>query len=203
MCLKKTGCVSINGPICKKEKKERWALAKRGNLFIVMTTQSENGTLSGNLMSSSKLDRSLHSDSTTSAPKQRLKAPPQHISDAFSQTQSLLSRAPPEVSLAGCVPLLMKLTKIYVFALSEPEVKPPLFHWSQPAVVLGGGRPLPPTAGVDSTWLDVCLLTHSCSRWSHDGVWLWGRATSESAEGSVVLLLFMTHWLVFCYDSLI
>lgn len=80
-------------------------------------------------------DRSLHSDSTTSAPNQRLKATPQHIPDAFSQTQSLLSRAPPEVSLAGCVPLLMKLTKFYVFALSEPEVKPPLFIEASPLLL--------------------------------------------------------------------
>lgn len=178
----------------KRKKDESW---QSGGIYSLswQRKQSENGTLSGNLKASVELNRSLHSDSTTSAPNQRLKATPQHISDAFSQTQSLLSRAPPEVSLAGCVPLLMKLTKFYVFAFSEPEVKPPLFHWSQPAVVLGGGRPLPPTAGVDSTWPDVCLPTHCCSQWSHDGVWLWGRATSESADRQRCIII--------VYDSLV
>lgn len=172
MCLEKTGCGSINGPICKKEKKERWVLAKRGNLFIVMTTQTEWKRQSVckpdvKLGAWQKPSQWLHHSSTE--PKTQSYAAA-HIT--FSQTQSFLSCALPEVSLAGCVPLLTRLKNICVFALSKPEVKPPLFHWSQPAVVLGGGRPLSPTAGVNSTWPAVCLLTHSCSRWSHDGVWL-------------------------------
>lgn len=47
---------------------------------------------------------------------------------------------------------------VCVFALRESEVKLLFFYWSQPvAVVLGGGRLLPPTAGVDSTSPDVCF----------------------------------------------
>lgn len=53
----------------------------------------------------------------------------QHLSDAFSSTQSC------HQSLAW--------QAVCVSALSEPEVKLPFCYWSQPAVVLGGGRLLP------------------------------------------------------------
>lgn len=153
----------------KRKKDESWLSGGICSLSW-QRKQSENGTLSGNLVLSLELDKSLHSDSNTPAPNQRLKPAQQH--NQTLATQSFLSCALPEVSLAGCVPLLTRLTNICVFALSKPEVKPPLFHWSKTAVVLGGGRLLPPTAGVNSTWPAICLLTHSCSRWSHDGVWL-------------------------------